>query len=221
MVTTNYQERVFLAQAGYTKTLLSNYDALIGFNARFLWKCARPRLLKFYNKNISANHLEVGVGSGYYLDKCRFPVDKPRIVLLDLNPNSLEFTSARIRRYQPTICQGSVLEPISLEANQFDSIGFNYVLHCLPGTLAQKAATAFENLKPLLKEGGILFGSTVLGEGVKHNYLGKRVMKNYNSRGIFNNYQDKVSDLEAVLKPNFSTYSVQVIGCTALFTARK
>ncbi|MEW5861344.1 MAG: class I SAM-dependent methyltransferase, partial [Cyanobacteriota bacterium] len=193
----NPQERVYLGQAVYTKSLLAKYDAITRFSAMFLWQCSWNKLLKLY-QNVSGNHLEVGVGSGYFLDQCRFPVDKPQITLLDLNPNSLEFTAKRIQRYQPTTHITNVLEPIALEPNQFDSIGFNYVIHCLPGTIATKAV-AFKHLKPLMREGAILFGSTILGEGVKHNYVGNIAMEIYNNTGVFSNWQDKLSDLEAAL----------------------
>ncbi len=214
------QDSVILAQAVYKRSVLSTYDLKVGLSARFLWECSWQKILKFYNENISENHLDVGVGTGYFLDKCRFPVDKPRIALLDLNPNSLEFTSKRIQRYQPMTHLANVLDPIFLETNKFDSIGFNYVLHCLPGTISNKAVV-FKNLKPLMNEGAILFGSTILGKDVKYNYLAKKVMDRYSRRGIFNNQQDNLSDLKDALYENFSTYSVQVIGCTALFTAQK
>lgn len=215
------QDRVFLGQAVYTKYGLTEYDKVTSFCARFLWKCSWRRLVKLYNQNISGNHLDVAVGTGYFLDKCRFPTNNPRIALLDLNANSLEFTKTRIERYRPTTYQANILEPIPLEVDRFDSIGLNYLFHCVPGTLATKATVVFENLKPLLKENGVLFGSTILGEGVKHNYLGKVVMEIYNSTGVFNNWQDKVSDLQDALEANFSSYSVKVVGCTAIFTARK
>lgn len=220
VTTTPSQDRLFLGQAAYTNSLLSKYDRIVGLSARFLWKCSWQKLLKLYNKNISGNHLEIGVGTGYLLDKCRFPVKNPRLALLDLNPNSLEYTHNRIKRYQPSTHVANVLEPISLATGKFDSVGFNYVLHCLPGTIASKSV-AFKNIKPLMNEGAILFGSTVLGEGVKHNYLGQFLMELYNSLGSFNNWCDNVSDLEDALKAHFSSYTIQVIGCTAIFTAQK
>lgn len=125
----------------------------------------------------------------------------------------------RIQRYNPTTHQANVLEPIPL-TDKYDSIGFNYVFHCIPGAIADKAVI-FKNLKSLMNEGGILFGSTILGEGVKHNSLGRMVMNIYHKKGIFNNRRDNVSDLKEALESNFSTSSIQVIGCTALFTAWK
>src|SRR5262249_19965094 len=114
-----------------------------------------------YGVYVSGNHLDVGVGSGYLLDHCRFPTAHPRISLFDLNRNCLEFTAHRIRRYQPSAHLGDVLAPIALPGPAYDSIGINYVLHCLPGTIESKAA-AFDNLSPHLAPNGVLFGSIIL-----------------------------------------------------------
>ena len=40
-----------------------------------------------------------------------------------------------------------------------------------------------------------MFGSTILGEGVRHNPLAKQLMKIYNAKGIFSNLSDRQSDL--------------------------
>src|SRR5262245_22523218 len=90
------------AEAGaaiYNKPLLAIYDlGVIGLSNTLAWRCPSHLILDFYNQHISANHLDVGVGTGYFLDKCRFPSSSPRIALLDLNPNSLEATAKRLRR---------------------------------------------------------------------------------------------------------------------------
>jgi hypothetical protein len=41
------------------------------------------------------------VGTGYFLERCPFPSDSPRVALMDLNPNTLEFFSERIAPYRP------------------------------------------------------------------------------------------------------------------------
>ena len=102
----------------------------------------------------------------------------------------------------------------------FDSISLNYLLHCLPGNLASKSIV-FEHVKPLLRDGGVIFGSTILGEGVRHNPLAKQLMKIYNAKGIFSNLSDRQSDLEAGLKAHFDEHTIHIAGCVALFSARK
>ena len=194
--------------------------AVMGFNNRVAWKVSNSSLLEFYNQNVSGNHLDVGVGTGYYPDNCTFPVNQPRIVLMDLNPNSLAHTANRIKRYNPTTYQVDVLQPIPLDIPGFDSISLYYLLHCLPGTMKTKTAV-FDHLKPLLNEGGVLFGSTILGEGRPFNFAGRQIMKLFNTRGIFGNTQDSLADLEQGLSTHFTEYETKMIGHVAFFIGRK
>jgi ubiquinone/menaquinone biosynthesis C-methylase UbiE len=211
------------AEAGaaiYNPWILSIYDlGVIQFSNQFAWRCPSPRILDFYNQHISANHLDVGVGTGYFLDHCHFPSAAPRIALLDLNPNSLRVTAHRLRRYSPTTHVANVLEPIQLDAPRFDSIAINYLLHCLPGTMRSKQA-AFDHLTVLLNPGGVLFGTTILGQGMRPNFLARRLMKLYNAKGIFSNDQDNLDDLESNLQQSFREYSTFVVGCVAFFWGR-
>src|SRR5439155_20122042 len=61
--------------AVYTKSYLEAvYDPLVvHFSCRYAWKCPNRRVLDFYNEHVSACHLDVGVGTGYFLEKCHFP----------------------------------------------------------------------------------------------------------------------------------------------------
>lgn len=211
------------AEAGaaiYSKRILSVYDlGVIKISNQLAWRCPAGRILEFYNEHVTANHLDVGVGTGYFLDKCRFPSSNPRIALLDLNPNSLQVTAQRLSRYQPTTHQADVLQPLSLNLPPFDSIGLGYLLHCLPGTLQSKQVV-LENLKPLLNPGGVIFGTTILGQGIQPNFLARRLMALYNKKGIFGNHTDNLADLEAALKPHFQTVETKMVGCVAFFTGR-
>ncbi len=211
------------AAAVYTPLALAFYDlAVLGLSNSFVWQCSSRVLLDFYNQHISDKHLDIGVGTGYFLDRCRFPSTAPRIALFDLNPNSLAKSAKRLRRYNPSCYKGDALKPMPIDIGMsgFDSISLNYVLHCLPGDLASKSIV-FENVKPLLRDGGIIFGATILGEGVRHNRLAKQLMKIYNAKGIFSNLSDRQSDLEAGLEAHFDEHKIHIAGCVALFSARK
>jgi len=115
---------------------------------------------------------------------------------------------------------GNALQRIDISMSGFDSISLNYLLHCLPGNLASKSIV-FEHVKPLLRDGGVIFGSTILGEGVRHNPLAKQLIKIYNATGVFSNLSDRQSDLEAGLKAHFDEPTIHIAGCVALFSARK
>jgi len=192
---------------------------VLSFSNRFLWRCPTAALLALYNDNVSANHLDAGVATGFFLDNCRFPVAQPRLGLLDLNPLCLESAAKRVARYRPETFRANVLEPIALEVEPFDSLGITYLLHCLPGPMSRKAA-AFVNLKPHLKPGGRVFGATILGRGVHHNLLGRRVMALYNGKGIFGNEEDDLDGLREALAAHFTDVELRLRGAVALFTAR-
>ncbi len=203
----------------YTKSTLSIYDiSVLWFSNLFVWKCPSPLILDFYNKYISANHLDVGVGTGYFLDKCQFPSSTPQIALIDLNSLSLQKAAERISRYHPSTHQADILQPLEITST-FDSIGLNYLFHCLPGTMLSKEKV-FQNLKPVLNSGGVVFGTTILGKDVPHGFLAKRFLKVYNQRRIFTNTNDSYEDLKAILAHNFQEYSLHLVGCVAFFVGQ-
>jgi 2-polyprenyl-3-methyl-5-hydroxy-6-metoxy-1,4-benzoquinol methylase len=200
--------------------MLAIYDVLVlGLSNRWIWKCPTPRLLAHYDRHISVNHLDVGVGTGYFLDRCRFPKATPRIALMDLNRDALQFATRRIARYRPETYVRNVLEKIDFDGAKFDSLGVNYLLHCLPGDMAMKAR-ALDFLSPLLNPGAVVFGSTLLQGGVAHGFAAQRLMAFYNSNGIFSNTQDDLETLTRELGMRFSAVSVETVGCAALFSAR-
>jgi hypothetical protein len=115
---------VWSGQSLYTRFFLSVYDWLaLGLHCRFLWNCSSAHMLELYNQKVTANHLDVGVGTGYFLDNCKFPTASPRLALMDLNPDCLERAGKRVARYNPVKYQRNVLESVKIDVEKFDSIG--------------------------------------------------------------------------------------------------
>ena len=215
-----FSKEVAAGASVYSNLLLSFYDVeVLMFELPFIFKCPLREVKKFLNKNISGIHLDVGVGTGYFLDKCNFPVENPTVHLMDLNPNTLIKTSNRIKRYEPISHLCNVLEPIQEDLPMFDSISAINFLHCLPGSMLSKEA-AIKNLKPVLRDGGVFFGATVLGQGVDVGILYRIANSMYNKKSIFSNLQDNASDLEAILSNNFEKTTVRVIGSVAFFSCK-
>lgn len=213
-------EDVRAGQAVYTRRGLRLYDFIVhGLSNRFVWRCPTQGLVAHYNRHVTANHLDVGVGTGYFLERCRFPPGAPRIALLDINRNSLDFAAGRIARHRPETYLRNVLEPLSIDAAPFDSVGLNYVLHCLPGTIEAKAV-ALDHLKAAMNADAVLFGSTLLQGGVPRGRLARRLMAFYNRKGIFSNRDDDLDGLKAALNQRFRDVAIEVAGCAALFSAR-
>jgi ubiquinone/menaquinone biosynthesis C-methylase UbiE len=204
----------------YTKKVLFAYDQFVlGFICPVVWRCSRAQMLDHYDRNVGARHLDVGPGTGFFLDRCRFPVRQPDITLLDLNQNVLRTAGARIARHHPAIVRADVLKPLALDSGRFDSVGMNFLLHCLPGDMAGKAA-AFDHLLPYVRPGGRLFGSTVLAHGVRHSRPARGLIDSFNKDGTFHNAADSLDALHAELAKRFTDFELRTRGSVALFAAR-
>lgn len=212
-------ERIKAAQSLYTKPLLAVYDwLLLGLHCRFIWRCPSRHMLELYNRHVSVNHLDVGVGTGYFLDRCKFPTANTRLALMDLNRNCLEVSGKRLARYKPSVYQKNVLDPINIDTPGFDSIGMMNLLHCLPGNIKSKGVV-FNNLKVLLNPNGVVFGSTFLYGGVQRSLLATYTLHLTNRLGLMTNMEDDLEGLKAILAQHFADSIVQVIGCVGLFVA--
>jgi len=191
---------------------------ILGIFCRFIWKCPSRIILDNYNKNISENHLDAGVGTGYNHDHCQFSSKTPRLVLMDLNQNCLEVTTKRLTRYSPGIYCGDVFEPFDTGSERFDSVALNGLLHCLPGTMKDKAVV-FDHAKYVLKPGGAVFGCTILNKGVEKGVAANLMIFMTNRRKVFSNREDCLDGLKEELLKRFKNVSVNIIGCMALFSA--
>ncbi len=207
--------------AVYSRFVLAVYDLeVLGLELPVVFGCPARKIVELYDRNVSDAHLDVGVGTGYFLDRCTFPVARPTVHLLDLNPNCLARTARRIRRYAPVAHRWNVLEPFPEALPAFGSIALSNLLHCLPGSMRDKERV-FRNLRPLLRPGGVLFGVTVLGKGVDATGALYRVANRaYNRKAIFSNLEDGAAELEAALARSFAAHTLEVVGAMAFFTAR-
>jgi ubiquinone/menaquinone biosynthesis C-methylase UbiE len=162
----------------YTPLVLHAYHLFVlGFSNRLVWRWPSATMLERYDRHVGRRQLDVGAGTGRYLDRCEWPVEQPAITLLDLNSNSLSVAARRLRRYTPQTVRANVLDPLPLGDARFDTAAANYVLQCLPGQIESKAAMLAGNVRPYLEPDGVLFGSTILGHGVPHARIGRRLMR--------------------------------------------
>jgi 2-polyprenyl-3-methyl-5-hydroxy-6-metoxy-1,4-benzoquinol methylase len=212
-------EDIAAGHAFYTRRSLAIYDmAILGYFSRFAWKCPARRILQHYDRHVTVNHLDVGVGTGYFLDRCRFP-GAPRLGLMDLNTTCLDVAARRVARFAPEVYTANVLESIALDAPPFDSVGMNYLLHCIPGSIRAKGVV-LQHLKALLNPGGTVFGATLLHDGVDRNLLARQVMKRNNAHGIFSNTEDDLEGLHAIVAEHLVDPQVDIVGCVAIFSGR-
>lgn len=212
-------DRVTAGHAFYTRRSLAVYDlAILGYFSRMAWKCPAKRILQHYDAHVTSNHLDIGVGTGYFLDRCHFP-SPPRLVLMDPNDACLAKAGDRVARYQPVRHRASVLDPIRIPGPAFDSIGMTYLLHCLPGD-TQSKAVVFDNVTAVAQPGTVVFGATLLHDGIGRNWLARTVMDRNNAHGVFANAHDDLDGLRKVTSEHLEEPLIEVIGCVALFAGR-
>ncbi|MGW4126470.1 class I SAM-dependent methyltransferase [Nocardia sp. NPDC004711] len=204
----------------YNRSELAVYDRMVlGTVSRWIWRCPRTRMLAHYDTNIAGRHLDIGPGTGWFLDNCKLPPN-PSITLLDLNDVVLDTAARRIERYHPTICQSNVFEPLDLyPAAQFDSVGMNFLLHCLPGSVRQKSVV-FDHVIPHLAPGARVFGSTILGESAEHTPWSRALMRYLNREKVFGNRCDSIESISHELNARFAEVHIRQSGVVCLFSAR-
>ena len=204
-------------QREYTPLFLTVYDPVIlGVLAPVVWRCPAARMADGYRRHAGHRHLDVGPGTGYFLERAGLPEGSP-VTLLDPNPNVLAHASRRLRRLDVTTVEADVLKPLPIDG-PFDSAALNGVLHCLPGPLPDKGA-AVANVADVLAPEGVLFGSSILGDDGRHTWLGRRILEANNRRGTFDNRGDTETGLREVLEASFERVELDTVGSMAIFAA--
>lgn len=83
------ETQIHAAADSYQGPMLAAYDwVVLGLVSRLVWRCPRRTMPAHYNRQVGGSHLDIGPGTGWFLDKCRFPAKSP-------------FAARRIRRYRP------------------------------------------------------------------------------------------------------------------------
>ncbi|GAA5058364.1 class I SAM-dependent methyltransferase [Nocardia callitridis] len=174
-----------------------------------------------YNKNVSNAHLDIGPGTGWMLRRVNFPGSSSQVVgLVDLNENSLARSTQRLRRrgVEPTKHLGSVLRELPVD-RQYSSVAASLLMHCVPGSWAEKGE-AFRHIADATTDDGVFFGGTVLSKDVPHTRLSRGTLRWFNDAGGFHNAEDDLAGLRTALAAAWGEVELEVIGATALWTAR-
>ena len=207
----------YKGQAEYSRLLLNLYDPLVlGPIARFVWQCPTSGLLGRYREHIRDRHLDVGPGTGYFLERSGLP-DGSRVTILDPNANVRRHVSRRLRHLDITAVEADVLKPLPV-SGPFDSAALHLVIHCLPGPLTRKAL-AVANVAAVLAPDGILFGASVLGTSGRHTWAARRMLGAFNRQGGFDNLADTEQGLHDILGASFEHVELETVGSAAIFAA--
>jgi len=207
----------YRGQSDYTGVLLRLYDPLVlGPISRYVWRCPAELGVRMYRQHIRPNHLDVGPGTGYFIDHAGLARGS-RVTVLDPNRNVLRHVTRRLHHLEVTAVEADVLKPLPV-TGPFASAGLNAVLHCLPGPLDRKAV-AIANIARVLPPEATLFGATVLGRSVRHTRMGRAMLAAFNRRGAFDNLDDTEDGIAEILRRSFAEVTIETIGGLALFTA--
>lgn len=207
----------YKGQAGYNPFLLAIYDPwVLGFMSRAVWRTPIPPAVERYRRYLGRRHLDVGPGTGYFIEKAA-PPPGTQVTLLDPNPHVLRRSSRRLAGMHPTLVQADVMKPLPVEG-PFDSAALSFVLHCLRGPDANKAI-AIRNVADVLTPEGTLFGGTVLGLAADHAPQARMVLRAFNKHGDFDNLGDTADGLRRILQGSFEDVEVVADGSAAHFVA--
>lgn len=214
----------------YSTAFLRIYDWLVlGFASTYCWRCpASTVLLPFFASHAGKTaHLDVGVGTGYYLTHSLHVLTTSHITLADMHPDTLDVATHRLVQagFPKASIRGVVHDvftplPQDLQGT-YDAVSLFYLLHCLPGKMSEKAPKVFAQLRGALKPEGTLYGATVLGNPLPSWWLGRQWLKLTNGHGDFDNRQDNEEDLRSALEEYFEEVEVRVVGQVALFVGKK
>jgi ubiquinone/menaquinone biosynthesis C-methylase UbiE len=196
----------------YRKSVLRHYDWLVhGVSNALVWRVPTRKIHRLYQQNLSDSHLEIGVGTGKFLVKHGSKDSNSRLVIADASHDCLEWTSERLQKKQiplDAIVQVNFGSAQSIEIDlgrRFQSVGLNYVLHCLPGIQAKQRALEF--IKFHLMPEGVLFGTTLIGVPPSHYLPARWLEKKYQKLGVFSNQEDSICSIAQLLAEHFDEVS--------------
>ena len=160
------------------------------------------------------------------------------ITLLDSNQSSLNICQQSLMEQEAQHCGANfngttsidiksrmidVQKPIEDQENfsslgEHDTVGANFLFHCLQGNSLMDKEIAFYNCGKLLtRNDGVMFGSTILGKDLitdKHNASAAAIQthETYNQLGIFSNEGDSYNDLSDILHETFTNVKLWKVG---------
>ena len=89
------EDPAYKGQRDFTPLALRFYDPFVlQFSASWVWHCPLERLLEHYRWHIRPNHLDVGPGTGYFLEHAGLP-EGSEVTILDQHGNPFPLNPAK------------------------------------------------------------------------------------------------------------------------------
>ena len=203
--------------------MLRWYDAVVpGWLSEHVWDCPASHLADLYSRYTRSRHLDIGVGTGYYLQRLLDSGWSPaRLVLADANLDCLAYASRQLSDVPHETVQLDVLNidpQLAARLDNVASIAANFLLHCLPQGIASANGLA-DFAAQVLGDEGVFFGSTITGEVAGQQPTSRTVMRLFNRLHIFGNRGDNVYQLQMLLSSRFAQCRIRSSGCVTMFAA--
>ena len=197
------------------------YDLLVNkLNCKYIWRCNYNIINSLYDRNISKHHLEIGPGTGFFINKFKFD----NLTLCDINQDILDYSFDNLKNNSKNISKINFnlfdnLSQTNLNKNvKFESVGANYVLHCIPGKIEDKLLTLVHNLKKINKSHKcVLYGGTVINDPYYNTFLSNALIKCLNHFKIFNNKEDFSYNIINNLEKHNIKFDYSIVGCVFIF----
>ena len=196
---------------------IQNYDRYVNqINCEKVWKCPQKHIINNYRVNIDCNHLEIGPGTGYFLKKENLNINFNKLTLVDVNRKILNYSKENLQSECSDVnvlCHDLFTCEIPSSVD-FNSVGINYVLHCVPGNLQTKLDKLISNLGENKYN---LFGASVICDPLHMNAIAEYELIFLNAFGIFNNNNDTYEELKEYLDNRNLNFSLKKQGYVAIF----
>ena len=196
---------------------INNYDRIVNdFNCKNVWKCPTVNIFNNYRNNISYNNLEIGPGTGFFFNKKNSGINLKNLTLVDVNKDILNFSKQNLEKEYSNIevLHHDLFSQKIQESIYFESVGVNYVLHCVSGNLQTKLDKLIHNLGNNKYK---LFGASVICDPLHMNTIAEYELIFLNALGIFNNNEDTYYELEEYLNSRNIKFSLRKQGYVAIF----
>ena len=196
---------------------IQRYDKFVNkVNCEKVWKCPQKHIINNYRRNINENHLEIGPGTGYFLTKENLDVNLNKLTLIDVNSEILDYSRNKLQSEYSDInilCHDLFTCEIP-DSVVFNSVGINYVLHCVPGNLQTKLDKLISNLGDNKYN---LFGASVICDPLHMNPIAEYELMFLNAFGIFHNNNDTYEELDEYLNNRNLKFTLKKQGYVAIF----
>src|SRR6187200_3173552 len=102
----------YKGQSGYNAAMLAIYDVGVQkFMTKAVWKIPVAEGVDRYRHHIGHRHLDVGPGTGYFIEEA-YPPRDTEITGLDPNPTVLRHVANRLEERHPIIVEADVMKPL-------------------------------------------------------------------------------------------------------------